>query len=221
MRWTSLVVVLAIVSVAEAQTAGASLRAMPDEPPAVSGPPQQCVLRAPQTEARATSDPGRPAAMLELAEAYRALDRRADETRTLARIVQDHPAHQADRVLFRLAIALSAQQQPDRARQVWMRLIQRHPQSPYVQAAYVSFADHYAASGDPAAARQFLERALTLSGGRWEAYARYRLAWALAQQGDRAAARAALDHAARAASRSEQIGAREVAEAIARDRPAI
>lgn len=214
------IVLLASAAPVQAQP-GVSLSAMPDEPPAVQGSAAQVVVRQDAIEARAPSDPGRPRAMLELAEAYRALDRRREETRTLARIVQDHPTYEVDLVLFRLAMALVAQGQHDRARQVWHRLVRTQPASPYVQAAYVAFADHYASSGDLAAARQFLERALSLPRGGWEAYARYRHAWLLAQAGDRPGAHAELDRAARAASQPGQVGASEVQAAIARDRAAL
>ncbi len=220
MKWTAFAVVLAVTGSARAQPT-ASLTTMPHEPPVVSGSAEQYVLQQAAIEARDPSDPGRPSAMLELAEAHRVLARRDEETRVLARIMLDHPAFQADRVLFRLAMALVAQNRPEQARQVWLRLIRHHPASPYVQAGYVSLADGDAAEGDLTAARQFLERALTLPKHPWEAYARYRYAWVIAQQGDRAAARAELDHAARAASRPGQVGAAEVSAAIARDRPVL
>ena len=221
MKRSALVIGLLVIAGSAHAQPGVSLSAMPEEPPVVQRSAEQHLLRRAATEARPASDPGRPAAMLELAEAFRALSRRADETRTLARIVQDHPTYEADRVLFRLAMALVAQRQPERARQVFVRLLRSQPASPYVQGAYVALADQHAGSGDLAAAGRFIERALSFPGGRWEAYARYRHAWLLAEDGDRGAARAALDLAARAASQPGQVGASEVLRAIDLDRAAL
>lgn len=85
-----------------------TLTTIPDEPPAVHTPPATTIGRAGAIEAMAVTDPARPSAMFELAEAYRALGRGTDEMRTLARIVQDHPSWPAlDRVQFRLGRAIA------------------------------------------------------------------------------------------------------------------
>jgi tetratricopeptide (TPR) repeat protein len=163
-------------------------------------------------------DPARLAALLDLASAQRAAGT-TDELRTLALIVQDHPAApMMDAVLHRLALGLSRLGQHEHARQTWLRLIQGYPESRFVPAAYVAFGDFYARQ-DVEAAVQFYDRAIERGGG-YLAYARYRRAWALAARGDRSALQE-LAAATSALERSGQIGADAVRAAIARDRPTL
>ncbi len=193
MRLAAVVLVLSIACTAHAQRRAcdgivAGLSTMPDELPAVHGPPELTIGRRAAIEALSVTDPDRARQLFELAESYRALGRLGDEVRTLALILQDHPhASSADRVHYRLARALGMQGHDDQARTVWMHLVRDFPTSDYTQAAYVSFGEHYASEGGLAAAQQFYERAVQFPGGRWLAYARYRLAWTLARQGDRTA----------------------------------
>lgn len=89
----------------------------------------------------------------------------AEAIRVWATIVQDHPAHpRIDEVLFELAMALARTEQHDRARQVFHRLISRHPQSDRVPRAYLAFAVYYLGQRDADAASRFLERATSLVG---------------------------------------------------------
>jgi tetratricopeptide (TPR) repeat protein len=205
-------------------TGGPTCSTAPDEEPNLRAPASATIARQAAIEAMASADPGRPDAMFELAEAFRASRDAEREIRTLARLVQDHPdwMHFA-RVLFRLARALDASHQGDQARMVWMRLVQYFPSSDYVQAAYVAFGDRFFADGDLAAARQFYERATTYARARWSAYAEYRLAWVLATQRDRAA----LTHLTAAAAlvgegtAAPQLGSALVRTAINADQAAI
>jgi tetratricopeptide (TPR) repeat protein len=164
------------------------LAAMPDEPPVLHQTTGDALFNLALVDDMPRTDPARPAVMFEAAEAYRTLGRTADEIQTLSRIVREHPSGaDADRVLFRLALALEHDRSSVRARRIWLRLVRDFPTSEYVQAAYVSFGNQHFARGDYEIAQQFFERATAIPSGRWAAYAHYRLAWTLARQGDRAA----------------------------------
>jgi tetratricopeptide (TPR) repeat protein len=200
-----------------------TLATLPDEAPSLHAPADATVARAATIEAMPIVDPARPGAMLELAEAYRSLGRSGDEIRTLARIAQDHPTWESgDRVQFRLGRALAASQQPERARQVGLHLVQQFPASDYVQPTYLAFGDYFFEQGDYASAQQFFERALLTPHGRWTAYAQYRLAWTLARSGERAALQRLADaNATLSAPGAPQIGAAPLRAALNTDQGGI
>lgn len=180
----SLVLLLAITARAQAQCSAApSITELPVPDVPLPGQATAIVARAAAIEAMSTSDPARPLAMLELALAYRATGDRASSVRTLARIVEAHPAFASmDRVLLELGRDLFAMGRGEQARTVFFQLIRNHPASPWVAAAYSSFGDFYFSESDFAAAAQFYERATSTPGGA-AAYAHYRLAWAQAHLG--------------------------------------
>lgn len=116
---------------------------------------------------------------------------RADAIRALAVLIEEFPAHlEMDTVLFRMATALARIDQPDRARQVYFRLVRNHPSSRWVAPSYLAFGDHYFEQGDMAAAEQFYRKVLELPAADVHAYALYRAAAALARLEDVAGARA-------------------------------
>lgn len=197
-----------------------SVRSLPDAPPVLDEPAAAIVARAAATEGLPTTDPSRPAALLELVEAYRATGATDELVRVAAVFLRDHPdAPGADVVVFRLGHALSARRDHERARVVYLRLLRSYPTSPYVADAYAELGDFYLAEGDHAAAQQFFERARDL-GGRHAAYFAYGLAWALAGLRDRGAL-AAFDQAVAHAAAPGALVPPELRRALASERGVI
>jgi len=105
---------------------------------------------------------------------------REENIRTLAMLVKDHPDYKRrDEVLFTLGFSLDEMQQFDRARQVYRRLIDEHPQSEYIPHAYLSFAEYHFQQGDMRAAQQFYRKVLEIppARNRVYGYALYKQAW--------------------------------------------
>ncbi len=115
--------------------------------------------------------------------------------RAYAVVVREEPSGPGiDRTLFRLASLLEAIDQPQRARQVYHRLILHEPSSPLVAAAYLRFGLHYLRTGDPTAAVQFFDRAAELQSPE-RGLALYLAAWAAKVAGDGNGARAFAERA--------------------------
>lgn len=142
--------------------------------PALLGVPGRITSSVDELSARAAALRRQTSApqLFELAETLRDLSIAAQDDaasteaiRVWATIIQDHPDHpRIDEVLFELAMALARGDQHERARQVFHRLISRHPQSDRVPRAYLAFAVHYLGERDAEAAASFLERATSLLG---------------------------------------------------------
>ena len=100
--------------------------------------------------------------------------------RTFEVLVTDHPTYnRMDAVLFYLAFAYSDMRDQTNARRVYLTLIQRFPQSPFVPNAYLSFAEFFFEQGAMDEARQFYERvtAINTPENTVYGYALYKLAW--------------------------------------------
>ncbi len=105
---------------------------------------------------------------------------RDDSIRTYATLVRDHPNfNRMDEVLFSLAFALQEQDQFEKARAVYRRLIKDYPQSRFVPNAYLSFAEYYFADGDMDAAAKFYGKVIEFppKNNSVYGYALYKLAW--------------------------------------------
>lgn len=97
-----------------------------------------------------------------------------------AKLVKDHPNfRRMDEVLFALGFSLEEMKQPDRAREVYYRLIKNYPQSKFVPNAYLSFAEHYFSEGDMKAANRFYKKVTEFPPERNQVfgYALYKQAW--------------------------------------------
>ena len=105
---------------------------------------------------------------------------RKESIKAYAQMVQDHPNFKRmDEVLFALAFSLEEMKQGDKARDVYYRLIKNYPESKFVPNAYLSFAEHYFASGDMAAANKFYAKVTEFPPERNQVYgfALYKQAW--------------------------------------------
>lgn len=115
--------------------------------------------------------------------------------RAYAVVVREEPGGPGiDRTLFRLAVLLEEVQQPDRARQVYHRLILDEPGSPFIATAYLRFGLHYQRRGDSSAALRFFEKAAELRSPQ-RGLALYLAAWAAKESGDGTASRAFAERA--------------------------
>ncbi len=120
--------------------------------------------------------------------------------RGYATSIQEAPAGpDMDRTLFRLAALLDEIQQPDRARQVYHRLILNEPSSPLVASAYIRFGLYYRTQGEPAVAVRFFEKAAELTTPE-RGLALYLAAWAAHDQGDGSQSREYAERALAASS---------------------
>jgi tetratricopeptide (TPR) repeat protein len=109
-----------------------------------------------------------------------ARDQRAQLTRVFETLVTDHPNfNRMDAVLFYLAFAYQEGRNMDRARQVYLLLIQRFPQSQYVPNAYLSFAEFFFEQGDMDSAAQFYSQVIGINTpeNNVRGYAMYKMAW--------------------------------------------
>lgn len=100
--------------------------------------------------------------------------------RALETLIADHPNYpRADAVLFYAAFAYQEAHDMDRARVMYLGLIQRFPQSQYVPNAYLSFAEFFFEQGDMASAAQFYNRVIAINtpANTVRAYAMYKMAW--------------------------------------------
>lgn len=107
---------------------------------------------------------------------------RKEAIKAYAQLVQDHPNFKRmDEVLFALAFSLDEMRQNDKAREVYFRLIKNFPESRFVPNAYLSFAEHYFAQGDMAAASKFYAKVTEFPPERNQVYgfALYKQAWCL------------------------------------------
>ncbi len=115
------------------------------------------------------------------AEAQKKLDEyRKEAIKAYAQLVQDHPTFKRmDEVLFALAFSLDEMKQSDKAREVYYRLIKNFPESKFVPNAYLSFAEHYFATGDMQAANKFYAKVTEFPPERNQVYgfALYKQAW--------------------------------------------
>ncbi len=105
---------------------------------------------------------------------------RNDSIRTYATLVRDHPHfRRMDEVLFSLAFALQEQDQFDKARAVYRRLIKDYPRSRFVPNAYLSFAEYYFNNSDMAAAAKFYRKVVEFppKNNSVYGYALYKIAW--------------------------------------------
>ncbi len=108
-------------------------------------------------------------------------DTRRKTVRTYAQLVEGYPEFpKIDQVLFALAFSVEELGERDSARQVYFRLINNHPNSPYVPHAYLSFAEYYFARGDMGDALQFYNKVLEYPPENNAVYgfALYKSAWA-------------------------------------------
>ncbi|MDB4977432.1 MAG: domain protein putative component of TonB system [Myxococcaceae bacterium] len=116
-------------------------------------------------------------------EASKKLDEyRKESIKAYAQMVQDHPNFKRmDEVLFALAFSLDEMKQSDKARDVYYRLIKNYPESKFVPNAYLSFAEHYFATGDMQAANKFYAKVTEFPPERNAVYgfAIYKQAWCL------------------------------------------
>lgn len=173
-----------------------------------AGPPPEALEE--QLAAADPASPDRPRLLLEIAwSRLRVADEspipdwrtraRMDAIRVLATRIQDHPtAPETDTTLYLLGWALQQTSDPERARQVYFRLVRAYPSSRWVPFAYLAFADHYFHAGDLEAASRFYEKVLELANreNHLAAFVLYRLAAAMAQleqQGDALARHAQLE----------------------------
>lgn len=109
-----------------------------------------------------------------------ARDQRAQLTRVFETLVADHPNYnRMDAVLFYLAFAYQEGRNMDRARQIYLLLIQRFPQSQYVPNAYLSFAEFFFEQGDMDSAAQFYTQVIQVNTpeNNVRGYAMYKMAW--------------------------------------------
>jgi tetratricopeptide (TPR) repeat protein len=117
------------------------------------------------------------------AEAQKKLDEyRKESVKAYAQMVQDHPNFKRmDEVLFALAFSLDEMKQSDKARDVYYRLIKNFPESKFIPNAYLSFAEHYFATGDMVAANKFYQKVTEIPPERNTVYgfALYKQAWCL------------------------------------------
>jgi tetratricopeptide (TPR) repeat protein len=117
------------------------------------------------------------------AEAQKRLEEmRKEGIKAYAQMVQDHPNFKRmDEVLFALAFTLDEIKQPDKARDVYFKLIKTYPESKFVPNAYLSFAEHYFAQGDMVAAQKFYAKVTETPPERNTVYgfALYKQAWCL------------------------------------------
>lgn len=107
-------------------------------------------------------------------------DYRKEAIQAYATMVQDHPNFKRmDEILFALAFSLDEMKQSDKARDVYYRLIKNFPESKFVPNAYLSFAEHYFATGDMAAANKFYQKVTEFPPERNAVYgfALYKQAW--------------------------------------------
>jgi tetratricopeptide (TPR) repeat protein len=115
------------------------------------------------------------------AEAQKKLEEyRKESVKAYAQMVQDHPNFKRmDEVLFALAFSLDEMKQNDKAREVYYRLIKNFPESKFVPNAYLSFAEHYFAQSDMAAANKFYSKVTEFPPERNAVYgyALYKQAW--------------------------------------------
>ena len=85
-----------------------------------------------------------------------ARDYRTQMLRVFETLISDHPNFpRMDAVMFYAAFAYQESRNMDRARAVYLALIQRFPQSQYVPNAYLSFAEFFFEQGDMDSAAQF------------------------------------------------------------------
>ncbi len=138
----------------------------------------------------ATTDPLRAQLLLSAAVRWDGLARAAvgdarrvescghEAARALRALVTDHPnAARADVALFLMARVAARASRMDLARQSYLRLIQRYPNSPLVPHAYLAFGEFYRAQSESASAAQLYQRVIQFDApGDLVAYARYRLA---------------------------------------------
>jgi len=142
--------------------------------------------------------------------------------RRFAQTVRDHPnMPHMDRVLFLLAWGLDELEQPQRAREIYFRLIRRFPTSPYVALGYLRFAEHYWAEGDFRAAQQFFQHVVAMEAGIHSAYAAYMAAWSAHRLGDASEARGSAAGARRVLTSIAHPSAQSLREALDRDACAI
>lgn len=107
---------------------------------------------------------------------------RSEAIRAYAVLLNDHPTYdRKDEVLFSLAFALEEMRQFQRARSVYYRLIQEHPNSKFVPHAWLAFAEYYFQEGSMREAMQFYEKVTQFppSENPVYGYALYKSAWAL------------------------------------------
>lgn len=188
MRETLMALLLCLFATsAQAQCDGEStpsLEGVPFEPPAIPESAASTIARADEILALSGEAGSRPRHLLELANAYLAENQTQEAIRVLAILLRDHEGGpNRPLVLFQLAYSLERLDQVDRARAVYFQLIRSHPQSEFVQAAYLAFAIRYARERDWSAAIQFALRVSELD-GRWTAWGHYLRAWAEAAQGN-------------------------------------
>lgn len=121
--------------------------------------------------------------------------------RGYAMSIQEAPSGRGmDRTLFRLASLLEEIEEPQRARQVYHRLILNEPSSPLVASAYIRFGlYYYRHQGDPGVAIRFFEKAAELTTPQ-RGLALYLAAWAAHDQGDGARSRQLAERALAASS---------------------
>jgi tetratricopeptide (TPR) repeat protein len=93
-----------------------------------------------------------------------------------------------DEVLYRLGYLLDLAGRPDRAREVYHRLLKEHPQSRFVPDAFLSFADDFFAKGDMAQAFAFYSKVTRFPQSSVYGFALYKKAWSQANLGDHKAA---------------------------------
>jgi tetratricopeptide (TPR) repeat protein len=109
-----------------------------------------------------------------------ARQQREQLTRVFETLVADHANYnRMDAVLFYLAFAYQEGRNMDRARQIYLLLIQRFPQSQYVPNAYLSFAEFFFEQGDMDSAGQFYTQVIAVNTpeNNVRGYAMYKMAW--------------------------------------------
>lgn len=109
-----------------------------------------------------------------------ARDYRTQMLRVFETLISDHPNfNRMDAVMFYCAFAYQESRNMDRARQVYLALIQRFPQSQYVPNAYLSFAEFFFEQGDMDSAAQFYGRVIAINTpeNNVRGYAMYKMAW--------------------------------------------
>ncbi|MBK9035922.1 MAG: tetratricopeptide repeat protein [Myxococcales bacterium] len=103
------------------------------------------------------------------------------------RALADEPRYRGyprmDKTLFALAYTLAQAGDGSASREVYKRLLDDHPQSPYVPEAYLAFADYFFGVDQLDNAEAFYRKVLQFPSAKVYAYATYRLGWVFLNQG--------------------------------------